>query len=90
VIGVAPDIERARQQIVDLKPDVALVDLLLRMIARGHTSREVAGRLNISTRTVETHLNHKLGLRSTVDVLRFAAAHGIGILESAPPPHVDH
>jgi DNA-binding NarL/FixJ family response regulator len=61
---------------------------IFRMLARGHTSREVAGRLNISTRTVEAHrahMNRKLGLRSTVDMLRYAAAHGIGILESSPP-----
>jgi DNA-binding NarL/FixJ family response regulator len=64
---------------------------IFRLLARGHTSREVAGRLNISSRTVEAHrahMNRKLGLRNTVDVLRFAAAHGIGILESTAPPAV--
>jgi two-component system response regulator NreC len=62
---------------------------IFRLLARGHTSREVAGQLNISSRTVEAHrahMNRKLGLRNTVDVLRFAAAHGIGILESTAPP----
>jgi DNA-binding NarL/FixJ family response regulator len=61
---------------------------ILRLVAQGQTSREVAGRLHISTKTVETHrtnMNRKLGLRNTVDVLRFAAAHGIEILETSAP-----
>jgi DNA-binding NarL/FixJ family response regulator len=64
---------------------------ILRLVAQGQTSREVAGRLHISTKTVETHrtnMNRKLGLRNTVDVLRFAAAHGIGILETSAPVRV--
>jgi DNA-binding NarL/FixJ family response regulator len=61
---------------------------ILRLVAQGQTSREVAGRLHISTKTVETHrtnMNRKLGLRNTVDVLRFASAHGIGLLETSAP-----
>jgi DNA-binding NarL/FixJ family response regulator len=57
---------------------------ILRMLAHGYSSREVAACLNVSTKTIETHrsnMNRKLALRNTVDLVRFAAAHGIG---SAP------
>jgi two-component system NarL family response regulator len=57
---------------------------ILRMLAHGYSNREVASRLNVSTKTIETHrsnMNRKLSLRNTVDLIRFAAAHGIG---SAP------
>ena len=51
------------------------------MIANGDSNREVASRLNISGKTIETHrgdVNRKLSLRNTVNLVRFAAAHGIG------------
>jgi DNA-binding NarL/FixJ family response regulator len=57
---------------------------ILRMLAHGYANREVAARLSLSTKTIETHrsnMNRKLALRNTVDLIRFAAAHGIG---SAP------
>ena len=63
---------------------------ILRMIANGYSNRDVASRLNISGKTIETHrgnMNRKLSLRNTVDLVRFAAAHGIGSapLGIAPP-----
>jgi DNA-binding NarL/FixJ family response regulator len=57
---------------------------ILRMLAHGYSNREIAVRLNVSAKTIETHrsnMNRKLALRNTVDLIRFAAAHGIG---SAP------
>jgi DNA-binding NarL/FixJ family response regulator len=57
---------------------------VLRMIAHGYSNGEVARRLNVSLKTIESHrgnMNRKLALRNTVDLVRFAAAHGIG---SAP------
>jgi len=62
------------------------------MLAHGYSNREIAERLNVSTKTVETHrsnMNRKLSLRNTVDLIRFAAAHGIGsapLQNGAPPP----
>ena len=64
---------------------------ILRMLAHGYSNREIAERLNVSTKTVETHrsnMNRKLSLRNTVDLIRFAAAHGIGSapLQNGAPP----
>jgi two-component system NarL family response regulator len=61
---------------------------ILRMLAHGYSNREIAVRLNVSAKTIETHrsnMNRKLALRNTVDLIRFAAAHGIG----GPPPRGD-
>jgi len=55
---------------------------ILRLIAAGHTSAEIAQRLCISTSTIDTHRSNmyrKLALRNTVDLMRFATAHGIGM-----------
>ena len=48
---------------------------VLRMIAEGHSNKEIAGRLSISVKTVETHKARamkKLGLRGRVDLMQFA------------------
>lgn len=53
---------------------------VLRLIAQGYTNRQVAAALNLSVRTVETHRSNimdKLNLRSRVDLVQFAARHGI-------------
>lgn len=60
----------------DLTPREAEV---IRLIAQGHSNKEVAGALDISVKTVETHKAHamaKLGLGSRAALVRFAAAHG--------------
>jgi two-component system, NarL family, response regulator NreC len=57
---------------------------VLQLAAEGHTSPEVAARLFISVRTVETHranLLRKLGLRSQTDLVRYALRRGIVPLE---------
>lgn len=54
--------------------------LVLQLAAEGCTSGEIAQRLSISQRTVETHrsnLLRKLGLRSQTDLVRFAIRKGI-------------
>ena len=57
---------------------------VLRMIALGHTNREIAQRLYISVRTVETHRAHiqqKLRLSARSELVRYALDHrlvGIG------------
>ena len=57
---------------------------VLHLAAEGHTSPEIAARLYISTRTVETHranLMRKLGLRTQTDLVRYALRRGILPLE---------
>lgn len=50
------------------------------LLVRGTSNDEVANRLFIAYRTVETHRRHimqKLGVRSIVDLVRIAARHGL-------------
>ena len=53
---------------------------VLQLAAEGRTNVQIAARLFIGTRTVETHRAHlikKLGLRTQVDLVRYAIQHGI-------------
>lgn len=48
---------------------------VLRLIALGHTSEEIAGQLHLSRRTVESHrarIQQKLGLNSRAELVQFA------------------
>lgn len=53
---------------------------VLTLVALGHTSAEIAGRLSLSVKTVETYRARgmeKLGLRSRAALVQFALAHGL-------------
>jgi two-component system response regulator NreC len=53
---------------------------VLQLVAQGYTNREIACRLTISVRTVESHranLMAKVNLHSRVDLVRYAAQHGL-------------
>ncbi len=53
---------------------------VLRLIALGHTNAEVAEKLYISIRTVESHRSHiqqKLRLSSRAELVRYALEHGL-------------
>jgi len=53
---------------------------ILSLIAHGHTTNEIATRLHLSNKTVETHrshINEKLGLHTRADLVRFALDHGL-------------
>lgn len=53
---------------------------ILKLFAEGHSNPQIAEKLFISTRTVESHKNHimqKLSLKSTVDLVKFAIKHQI-------------
>jgi two-component system response regulator NreC len=53
---------------------------VLTLIALGHTNTEIAAKLHISEKTVETHRAHilaKLGLNTRADLVRFAIDHGL-------------
>jgi DNA-binding NarL/FixJ family response regulator len=53
---------------------------ILRHVAAGETSRQIALVLNLSVKTVEWHrgnLMNKLGLRSVAELVRYAIEHGL-------------
>jgi two-component system response regulator NreC len=53
---------------------------VLRLLAEGYTNQEVADRLIISVKTVETHRAHilgKLGLRKRAELVRYARTHDL-------------
>jgi two-component system, NarL family, response regulator NreC len=53
---------------------------ILSMVARGHTSSEIADLLHIGRRTVESHrasLSSKLGLRNQAELTRYAMERGL-------------
>jgi two-component system, NarL family, response regulator DevR len=59
---------------------------IVRLVAEGLSNKAIAGRLGVSVRTVEGHLNHvfsKLGLSSRTELVRYALAHD---LASHRPP----
>jgi DNA-binding NarL/FixJ family response regulator len=65
-----------------LSLDVALSEReldVLRLIAQGHSSKEIAGALNIGSKSVDTYklrAMQKLGLESRADVVRYAMGQG--------------
>ncbi len=55
---------------------------ILRMMAQGSSSGEIASLLCISTKTLDTHRSNmyrKLAVRNAVDLMRYAALQGIGL-----------
>jgi two-component system response regulator NreC len=48
---------------------------VLRLVAQGHSNKEIAGRLNLSTKTIEVHKANamrKLGLAGRIELLQYA------------------
>ncbi len=57
---------------------------ILQLIAEGNSNSQIAKKLVISARTVETHrtnIMRKLELSSQIDILRYAIQHGLAQLE---------
>ena len=53
---------------------------ILQLIAEGNTTKEIAGRLNISFKTAESHRNHimkKLDLHDVAGLVRYAVKRGL-------------
>ncbi|SDZ37760.1 two component transcriptional regulator, LuxR family [Jannaschia faecimaris] len=53
---------------------------ILLLLAQGQSNKQVAGELDISVRTVETHrknLKRKLGIATTAGLTRYAMEHGV-------------
>lgn len=62
---------------------------VLQMVAEGRTNIEIAHRLSISPRTVETHratLMKRLGVRTQAEVVRFAVVRGLVPADPSDPP----
>src|SRR5262245_31484008 len=58
---------------------------VVRLVAEGLTTKEVAAALGLSPRTVETHKYQSLealGLKTTAELIRYALEHGL----ATPPP----
>ncbi len=52
----------------------------MRLLALGHTNREIGERLFLSVRAIEVNrakLMEKLGIESRPELVRFAIAHGV-------------
>jgi two-component system, NarL family, response regulator NreC len=53
---------------------------IVRLVALGHTNREIADRLVLSVRTVETHrarIQARIGVSSRAELVRWALDHGL-------------
>lgn len=64
---------RAYQELTEREREV------LTLVAEGHTSQQIADRLVVSAKTVETHRAHimnKLGVSQRADLVRYALRHG--------------
>jgi two-component system, NarL family, response regulator NreC len=56
---------------------------VLRLLAQGHTYKEIADHLGVSVKTIETHrqrLSDKLGIKSRAELFRFAVE--VGLLDA--------
>ncbi|HEU4990258.1 MAG: response regulator transcription factor [Gemmatimonadota bacterium] len=77
---LVPSIEAAlatRQRLDTLSPRQLEV---LRLVAEGHTTREIAERLGISDKTVETHrgeIMKRTGIHDAVSLVRYAVRMGL-------------
>ncbi|SHK98013.1 two component transcriptional regulator, LuxR family [Pseudonocardia thermophila] len=72
-----------RARVGDRLPDAILTpreEQIVKLIAEGHTSREIADALTISIKTVDRHranILQKLGLRDRLDLTRYAIRAGL-------------
>jgi RNA polymerase sigma factor (sigma-70 family) len=75
------------QSLIDVSPLEALSPRereILQLVAEGKTSQEIAERLSISPKTVDTYrsrLMHKIGVDDMAGVVKFAIQHGVISLE---------
>lgn len=73
-LAAEPDTDKPPDGLTGREVDV------LRLIALGHTNKEIGKELYLSVRTVETHRNHlqqKLGLRTRAELVGYALDHDL-------------
>ncbi|MQA08505.1 MAG: response regulator [Pseudonocardiaceae bacterium] len=78
-MAASPDPGVATPELSERETDV------LRLVAKGLTAKQIAGRLQISHRTVENHVQstlRKLQLHNRIELVRYAIEHGLD--EDAP------
>jgi DNA-binding CsgD family transcriptional regulator len=67
---------------LDMTNDLSSRELhIIRLIAKGMTDKEISEKLNISIHTTKTHrkrIIHKLGLKNSAALVRFAMENGLG------------
>jgi two-component system response regulator NreC len=76
-IACGKHIERARERDCCLSPRETQI---LRLIASGDTSKEIAAALGLSVATVDTHRRNamaKIGARNAADLIRYGHEHGL-------------
>lgn len=76
---IAARLEAMRRVVVDDGLTVRETEVL-RLTALGHTSAEIAVKLNLSRRTVETHrarMHRKLGMSTRAELVRYALGRGL-------------
>ena len=74
--GRPRQVRRSAEAVVGL---TARENEVARLVSSGYTNKEIAATLKVSVKTVETHKANsmqKLGLRSRIDLVRFARMHG--------------
>lgn len=78
---LCPGAETALEPAADgSEPLTSREQMILLLLAQGRSNKQVAGELDISVRTVETHrknLKRKLGISSTAGLTRYALEHGV-------------
>jgi DNA-binding NarL/FixJ family response regulator len=74
-------LDRVREGRPDLQGSLTIRELeILRLVAEGHSSKQIADTLVISVKTVERHranILHKLGLRDRLELTRYAIRAGL-------------
>jgi two-component system response regulator NreC len=61
---------------------------VLRLVAQGHSNQQIADKIRLSVKTVETYrnrLSEKLGLKGRAELYRFAAESGVLDTDSVAP-----
>ena len=79
VTQVVGNISAANSTFRATKPPTERERAVLRQVAMGFLTKEIAADMNISPKTVETHKAHamaKLGMKSRIDIVRYAILHG--------------
>jgi DNA-binding NarL/FixJ family response regulator len=73
-------VERAGERGQELDPLTPRELEVVKLIAEGHTSKEIAASLVLSVKTVERHRSNvlgKLGMRDRVELTRYAIRRGL-------------